>query len=66
MTASVAASADELTVAAHQQARTGTSVGRAPDPHDGGERHLLPAFGEGLDGFENVGDLAAHRGILKP
>ena len=58
--------ADELTATAHEQAGSGAAVRGAPDPHDGCERHLLPALGEGLDGFENVGDLAAHRGILKP
>ena len=58
--------ADELPVTADEETGTGAAVGRAPDRNDGGERHLLPALGEGLDGFENVRDLAAHRRMLKP
>src|SRR5437588_623325 len=58
--------ADELPAVADEETGAGPAVRGAPHRHDGGEGHLLPTLREGLDGFENVGDLAAHRGILKP
>ena len=53
--------ADGCTFLGHEQPRSGPPVRRPPHGHDRGERHPLAAFREGLDGGQDVGDLAHDR-----
>ena len=53
--------ADGCPFLGHEQPRSGAPVRGASHGHDRGERHPLATIGEGLDGGQDVGDLAHDR-----